>query len=151
MGSESRFLGGPGGSRGGGQFQGKERYLNKTSFVPSLSYDICHTKSEGYCQNSKICFLWTALVCILQQHQHKQQQEKGAEKPLLTLQPKYKMPGFFGLFKINLAVRTHHTRCCRGGVGPDSWFEIAVSQSSSLALSHSLGIKHQRIRHDAQL
>ena len=59
--SESRFLGGPGGLRGG-QFQGKERYLNKTSFVPSLSYDICHTKSEGYCQNSKICFLWTALM-----------------------------------------------------------------------------------------
>ena len=32
---ESRFLGGPGGS-GGGQFQGKERYLSKTSFVPLL-------------------------------------------------------------------------------------------------------------------
>ena len=53
-----RVLGGPGGC----QFQWKERYLNKTCFLPILSNDISNTKSEGYCQNSKISFLWTALV-----------------------------------------------------------------------------------------
>ena len=37
--------------------QWKERYLNKTCFLPILSNDISNTKSEGYCQNSKISFL----------------------------------------------------------------------------------------------
>ena len=32
------------------------------SFDAFLSHDICNPKSEGYCQNSKICFLWTALM-----------------------------------------------------------------------------------------
>ena len=62
--SESRFWGGSGGPRGG-QFQWKEQYLNKISFVTYLSYDIWHTKSECYCPNSKICFLWTALMYSL--------------------------------------------------------------------------------------
>ena len=44
------------------QFQWKESYLSKTSFVTFFCIDIWHTKSECYCQNSKIYFLWTALV-----------------------------------------------------------------------------------------
>ena len=48
--------------KSGTQFQRKESYLSKTSFVTFFCIDIWHTKSECYCQNSKICFLWTALI-----------------------------------------------------------------------------------------
>ena len=50
--------------KSGTQFQRKESYLSKTSFVTFFCIDIWHTKSECYCQNSKICFLWTALMRI---------------------------------------------------------------------------------------
>ena len=45
-----------------GQFRWKERYLSKTSFLPIFCLDKCNSKTECYCQNSKISFLWTALM-----------------------------------------------------------------------------------------
>ena len=40
-----------------GQFRWKERYLSKTSFLPFFCIDKCNSKTECYCQNSKILFL----------------------------------------------------------------------------------------------
>ena len=40
-----------------GQYRWKERYLSKTSFLPIFCLDKCNSKTECYCQNSKILFL----------------------------------------------------------------------------------------------
>ena len=67
------------------QFQWKESYLSKTSFVTFFCIDIWHTKSECYCQNSKICFLWTALMRM--HHPHKPHSAATAWPSLVQMVP----------------------------------------------------------------
>ena len=47
-----------------GQFRWKERYLSKTSLLPIFGMNRCNSKTERYCQNYKILFLWTALIWL---------------------------------------------------------------------------------------